>query len=232
MTRTVLEKILSEIGYEEDEKKIVKETVGMMRRFKTLTKETLKECGVMNTGMIDELMVVKEWYPLWSTNMDATSKSIKEAFTQALWDEFLYEKEKAMYEAAEKRRQVKEEEAEEDKPPAAAKTRITKDNGINVSYKVETKEIPKLPANKCQAKVADILDKKYVTPDTTSKEYKLLKTKDAILKNHLLTATMGSNASSFINVKTMAGVKMYNTLLDIFQGLEHDKDTVVNATAV
>eukprot|EP00957_Ditylum_brightwellii_P056180 4258906-Ditylum_brightwellii.AAC.1 len=42
---------------------------------------------------------------------------------------------------------------------------------------------------------------------------------------------MGSNASSFINVKTMIGVKMYNTLLDIFQGLEDDKDTAVNATA-
>eukprot|EP00957_Ditylum_brightwellii_P117557 8965783-Ditylum_brightwellii.AAC.1 len=43
---------------------------------------------------------------------------------------------------------------------------------------------------------------------------------------------MGSNASSFINVKTMTEVKMYNTLLDIFQGLEHDEDMAVNATAV
>ena len=51
-----------------------------------------------------------------------------------------------MYKAAEKGRQVKEEE--EAKPPAAAKTTKTKDDGINVSYKVETKEIPKLPANK------------------------------------------------------------------------------------
>eukprot|EP00957_Ditylum_brightwellii_P014206 1070201-Ditylum_brightwellii.AAC.1 len=59
MTRTVLEKILTEIGYEEDEKKIVKETVGTMRRFKTLTKETLRENGKMNSRMIDELMAVK-----------------------------------------------------------------------------------------------------------------------------------------------------------------------------
>eukprot|EP00957_Ditylum_brightwellii_P179143 13648280-Ditylum_brightwellii.AAC.1 len=29
----------------------------------------------------------------------------------------------------------------------------------------------------------------------------------------------------------MTGVKMYNTLLDIFQGLEHDEDTAANATA-
>eukprot|EP00957_Ditylum_brightwellii_P066191 5022793-Ditylum_brightwellii.AAC.1 len=83
--------------------------------------------------------------------MDATSKSIEEVFTQALWDEFLYETEKAMYKAAEKRSQVKEEEEEEEeeeaKPPATAKTIKIKDDGINVSYQVETKEIPKLPAN-------------------------------------------------------------------------------------
>eukprot|EP00957_Ditylum_brightwellii_P152850 11634252-Ditylum_brightwellii.AAC.1 len=54
-----------------------------------------------------------------------------------------------MYKAAEKRRQVKEEEeTEKAKPPAATKTMKTKDDGINVSYKVETKEIPKLPASK------------------------------------------------------------------------------------
>eukprot|EP00957_Ditylum_brightwellii_P071480 5433153-Ditylum_brightwellii.AAC.1 len=60
MTRTALEKILTEIGYEQDKKKIVKETVRTMRRFKTLMKETLKESGEMNSGMIDELMAVKE----------------------------------------------------------------------------------------------------------------------------------------------------------------------------
>eukprot|EP00957_Ditylum_brightwellii_P183721 13993766-Ditylum_brightwellii.AAC.1 len=64
MTRTMLEKILVKIRYEEDEKKIVKETVGTMRSFKTLTKETLKESGAMNSGMIDKLMAVKEWYLL------------------------------------------------------------------------------------------------------------------------------------------------------------------------
>eukprot|EP00957_Ditylum_brightwellii_P070388 5347645-Ditylum_brightwellii.AAC.1 len=88
MARTVLEKILTEIGYKEDEKKIVKETVGTMRRFKTLMKKTLKESGEMNSGMIDELIAVKEWYLLWSASMDATTKSMEEVFTQALWDEF------------------------------------------------------------------------------------------------------------------------------------------------
>eukprot|EP00957_Ditylum_brightwellii_P169476 12899282-Ditylum_brightwellii.AAC.1 len=60
MTRTALEKILSELGYEEDKKKIVKETVGTMSRFKTLRKERMKESGAMNSGMIDELMAVQK----------------------------------------------------------------------------------------------------------------------------------------------------------------------------
>eukprot|EP00957_Ditylum_brightwellii_P009812 740019-Ditylum_brightwellii.AAC.2 len=42
---------------------------------------------------------------------------------------------------------------------------------------------------------------------------------------------MGSNASSFISVKTITGLQMYNKLLDVFQGLEHEEDTAVNATS-
>eukprot|EP00957_Ditylum_brightwellii_P152728 11625563-Ditylum_brightwellii.AAC.1 len=60
MTKAVLEKILTEIGYEEDKKKVVKETIGTMTRFKTLMKEILKESGVMNSSMIEELMALKE----------------------------------------------------------------------------------------------------------------------------------------------------------------------------
>eukprot|EP00957_Ditylum_brightwellii_P067700 5138808-Ditylum_brightwellii.AAC.1 len=60
-------------------------------------------------------MALKEWYIFWSANMDAASKNIKEVFTQALWDEFLLEREKAKYKAAEKIRHIKEEEVEEAK---------------------------------------------------------------------------------------------------------------------
>eukprot|EP00957_Ditylum_brightwellii_P067368 5114568-Ditylum_brightwellii.AAC.1 len=60
MTTSVLNKILTEVGYEEEEKKIVKETVGTMQRFKALTKETLKESGVINSSVIDKLMALKE----------------------------------------------------------------------------------------------------------------------------------------------------------------------------
>eukprot|EP00957_Ditylum_brightwellii_P178735 13614207-Ditylum_brightwellii.AAC.1 len=117
-----------------------------------------------------------------------------------------------MYKAAEMIRQAKEEEeTEKAKTPAAAKTTKTQDDRIYVSYKVETKEISKLPVHKspkgkifdewhrnfymkmCHVNVADILDKNYVTPDATSNDYKLYKPKDAFLKNHLLTATMELN---------------------------------------
>ena len=82
----------------------------------------------------------------------------------------------------------------------------------------------------CQAKVGNILEKDYVPPNKDDDGYELYKVKDDFLKNHLLTATMGSNASSFINVKTMTGVEMYKHLLDVFQGLQHDEDAAVNAT--
>eukprot|EP00957_Ditylum_brightwellii_P102891 7842095-Ditylum_brightwellii.AAC.1 len=82
------------------------------------------------------------------------------------------------------------------------------ESGLNVSYKVETKEIPKLPLNKslkgklfdkwqgnfyvkmCQAKVDDILEEDCVSPKEGENGYDLHKTKDDFVKNHLLTATM------------------------------------------
>eukprot|EP00957_Ditylum_brightwellii_P006346 480972-Ditylum_brightwellii.AAC.2 len=46
---------------------------------------------------------------------------------------------------------------------------------------------------------------------------------------YISIAKVESNASSFISAKTMTGVNMYNTLLDTYQGLDHDKDIDVNA---
>eukprot|EP00957_Ditylum_brightwellii_P071072 5401060-Ditylum_brightwellii.AAC.1 len=60
MTTSVLDKVLIEIGYEEDKKMIMKETIRVIRRVKALMKEALKESGAMNSGMIDELMNLKE----------------------------------------------------------------------------------------------------------------------------------------------------------------------------
>eukprot|EP00957_Ditylum_brightwellii_P007535 569877-Ditylum_brightwellii.AAC.1 len=61
-------------------------------------------------------------------------------------------------------------------------------------------------------------------PDASEEEYAMFKLKDDFLINHLLTATLGSNASSFINVKTMTGLEKYERLLSVFQGQEYEED--------
>jgi hypothetical protein len=68
-----------------------------------------------------------------------------------------------------------------------------------------------------------------VKPQEDNDGYKEYKLKDNFLKNHLLTATIQSNAFSFINAKIMSGLDMYNKLLDIYQGKAHKEDRVVIA---
>eukprot|EP00957_Ditylum_brightwellii_P147972 11266940-Ditylum_brightwellii.AAC.1 len=59
----------------------------------------------------------------------------------------------------------------------------------------------------CQANLGEMLAEGFKMPDASEEEYALFKLKDDFLKNHLLTATLGSNASLFINVKTMTGLE-------------------------
>eukprot|EP00957_Ditylum_brightwellii_P055103 4177006-Ditylum_brightwellii.AAC.1 len=84
----------------------------------------------------------------------------------------------------------------------------------------------------CQTKVDDILDDAYIAPLASKEGYELYKSKDNFVKNHLLTATMGSNATSFINIKTMTCIKMYSKFLDVFQGQEHEEDAAINASTM
>ena len=90
-------------------------------------------------------------------------------------------------------------------------------NALNVSYKVDTREIPKLPANKalegcifndwqvafhakiCQVKVADILEPDFVPPEQDDLDYDTYKTKSDWVKNHLISATVGTYAFTFID---------------------------------
>eukprot|EP00957_Ditylum_brightwellii_P166536 12676892-Ditylum_brightwellii.AAC.1 len=62
-------------------------------------------------------------------------------------------------------------------------------------------------AKMCQVKVDDILEESYVPPKEGEDGYDLHKTKDDFVKNHLLMATMSSNAASFINVKMQTGIQ-------------------------
>eukprot|EP00957_Ditylum_brightwellii_P025908 1960002-Ditylum_brightwellii.AAC.1 len=83
----------------------------------------------------------------------------------------------------------------------------------------------------CQAKLQDLFEDGYVIPDPSESDYDDYKMKDDFLRNHLLTAMLESNASSFINTKTMTGLQMYNKLLDIYQGQVHEEDKAVNAVS-
>ena len=69
MRKKVLDAILTEMKYEDEEKKMVKETIDTLRRFKTISKQTLAENKNLNSGIIDELMALKERYLEYSTNM-------------------------------------------------------------------------------------------------------------------------------------------------------------------
>ena len=111
---------------------------------------------------------------------------------------------------------------------------MDKAGGLNISYKVETKDIPKLPAEKslrgkifddwhtsfytkmCQANINDIMQKDYKVPNEKDMECQHYKTKAAYLKNHLLSATIGSHAISFIDARCINGLEMYKKLLEIY----------------
>eukprot|EP00957_Ditylum_brightwellii_P017344 1306279-Ditylum_brightwellii.AAC.1 len=82
----------------------------------------------------------------------------------------------------------------------------------------------------CQAKLSDILVEGYAAPVPSEDEYDEYKLKENFSKNHLLTTTFHFNASSFLNVKTMPGLQVYQKLLSVFLGQEYNKDKVVNTT--
>ena len=84
--------------------------------------------------MIDELMALKEWYLEWSASMESAAHEVEEIFTTELWDEFLSKRE----EGAKQTREVKDNNGTE-------KVASKSDEGLNISYKIRTKVIPKLP---------------------------------------------------------------------------------------
>ena len=64
--KTALGHVLTTLGYEDDEKVIVKQAIGILRRIRTITKESLKEADGMNAGIIDKMIAVCDWYLVWS----------------------------------------------------------------------------------------------------------------------------------------------------------------------
>ena len=181
-------------------------------------------------------------FQAWYRKFRETDKEtdLKKAFTIEVWDEWLQSGSSSVPGSLNLGQGV-----------SNAVQDLTKNfDGLNVSYKVESKEIPKLPwgkslkgkifdewhtnflAKMSQARIDDIMEENFVRPLPTDPDYPLFKMKMDYLKNHLLTATISSNASSFIEPKLMDGLEMYKKLVSIFHGQEHTKDRVIQATAM
>eukprot|EP00957_Ditylum_brightwellii_P179713 13690040-Ditylum_brightwellii.AAC.1 len=179
---TELEKVLKVVCDTHNESKTVAKVIGSIRRVLIFKKETLKKTAI-SPVMIDELMLLREWYTKLNSTDELIKKEVSVALTKERWEVFLLEKsqEETVRKTGERAEQVqmkKEATREHIKQDISEK-----ENGINVSYKVEVKEIPKLPANKslrgnvfndwhasfyvkmCQTKLDDILSEDYVKPN-------------------------------------------------------------------
>lgn len=142
-----LEKVLRVVCASLEESKTVSKTIVTMRRVLLLKKETLEKAAI-SPVLIEELMLLKEWYMNWKSTVESTQKEVSEVLTEEVWESFLLEKSQEENEREEEERveqvQLKREAALEH-----VKSNVSEKNeDINVSYKIETKEIPKLPANK------------------------------------------------------------------------------------
>ena len=244
-----LAKVLDVLGCSQEEQRILTAEIGTLRRLRVLKKETLSRVDGIGVGIVDEIMYVKDWYLQWKNSGLDTIETIEEAFTERKWDEYIEEvldqeqKKKDKFEELDLK--IKTEELAAATSGGSVNTQ--RDSGVNVSYKVEAKEIPKLPPNKtlrgqtfddwhvnfyakmCQARVDSILRKGYVKPGELDDKYEEYKAKASFLKNHLLTATQNTNAGAWMNARTMDGLDMYKRLLEVFQGEEHDEEAAVNA---
>ena len=123
-----LVKVLDVLGYDEEEKTIAISSIGNLRRIITISKDTLF-LGGMNAGMIDEIMLFRNWYIKWKnsemlkqeTGVKSEMQKIEEAFTPAVWE---------VYILGETSNSMERTSLEKDKETTG---------GLNVSYKVEAK---------------------------------------------------------------------------------------------
>ena len=233
-------KVLSIMGFSKQEQQSVTSVVGTLRRVLSMKRKALEENGNISPTAIKELMLFKDWYIEWKEITKTKPEAIEEAFTETIWENYLLEI------SIDEKLKLQKEEIKTPKEAQESKSSPTTE-GLNVSYKVETKDIPKLPAGKalkgkifddwhttfhtkmCQARIEDIMEPGYTPPKPKENGYQSFRTKDAYLKNHLLSATIGSNAISFLNANRLGGLEMYRELLGIYQGTEYKEDKAINA---
>lgn len=120
--------------------------IGTLRRALTLIKETLQEQSDMTVAMTDELMCFKSWHVnfMRENDGDVTSFLLAQAFTKRVWNQHALDYCDIENMHARFKKDLDDDRSEEDQ-----NYRKGKDNGtLNVSYKVDSKDIPTLQANK------------------------------------------------------------------------------------
>lgn len=75
-----------------------------------------------------------------------------------------------------------------------------------------------------QERIDGILNNNYMRPDLNEVSYKQFKIKMDYLINHLLTEIINLNTFSFINTKTMDGLKIYKKLVDVLHGQDQNEN--------
>ena len=250
-----LKEILKTMEYEESLCNEVLSVIATLRQLSALKRSSLEQKGTMNEGMMDEIMYLKKWYVGWKLTDESRTKKIEEVFTLAKWEKYLIEQANQEFIEEAQFRATSLSTTPPSTPmagttPGTQTTKTTADlEVLNISYKVEAKEIPKLPPNKnlkgdifndwhsvfhakmCQAQLGEMLKERYKPVKKGEPDYQIHQTRDAYLKNHLLTATIGTNAISFINAERMTGVQMYQKLLAIYQGDDNETDSAVIAAS-
>ena len=86
-----LAKVLSVLGYSQEEQRILSVEIGTLRRLRTLKRETLSNVEGIGAAIVDKMMYVKDWYLRGKSNGLDTLESVEEAFTEEKWEEFLGE---------------------------------------------------------------------------------------------------------------------------------------------
>ena len=86
-----LEKVLRVVCASLEESKTVSKTIVTMCRVLLLKKETLEKAAI-SPVLIEELMLLKEWYMNWKSTVESTQKEVSEVLTEEVWESFLLEK--------------------------------------------------------------------------------------------------------------------------------------------
>ena len=177
------------------------------------------------------LRALKDWYNEWMLRPKHERKTLIEDLTEDSWEEWM-----VLYEPKPL------QEPKQEKKPAIPTT--TTDMG---NFKVDSRDIPKLPKNKSVqssfadweesfavkmklANVGDLLDQTYKVLAKTSDKYATYKAKDAFLQSCLITATQGTDAYPEICPRK-TGRENWMKLLTSYHGASHAQNIAARAVA-